>query len=127
MVGIAGLLGGILLAGACYEQVAAVLWPTGSTWCLVAAYALVLVGVLVAAALVAALLSRLIHMTALGLIDRVLGLVIGGFVTAMAWAALLTALLPVVPGVDALVADSPLAQVLLDWLTIVSGAGPAAA
>lgn len=101
------------------------LWPTGSTWCLVAAYALVLVGVLVAAALVAALLSRLIHMTALGLIDRIAGLVIGAFVTAMAWAALLAALLPVVPGIDALVADSPLAQVLLDWLTIVSGAGSA--
>ncbi len=84
MVGIAGLLGGILLAGAYYEQLAAALWPTGGTWHLVAAYALLLIGVLVAAALVAALLSRIIHMTALGLIDRVAGLAIGAFVTAMA-------------------------------------------
>lgn len=65
-------------------------------------------------------------MTALGLIDRIAGLVIGAFVTTMAWAALLTALLPVVPGLEALVAGSPLAQVLLGWLTIVSGAGSAA-
>jgi len=122
VVGIAGLLGGILLAGAYHERVAAVLWPEGGSWCPVAAYALTLVTVLIAAAVVAALLAHVIHLTALGLVDRIAGLVIGVFVAAMTWAVLLNALLSAVPGTEGLVAGSALAPVLLELLTTVSGA-----
>jgi len=125
VVGIAGLLGGVLLAGAYHERVAASLWPEGGGWCPVAAYALILVAVLIAAAAVATLLSRLVHLTALGLVDRIAGLVIGLFVTAMAWAVLLNALLSVVPGMQGLVAASALAPLLLDLLNAVSGANSA--
>ena len=122
VLGIAGLLGGLLLAGAYYRQVAASLWPAGETWSLFAAYALILVGVLAAAAVLAALLSRLIHMTALGLVDRIIGLVVGALVAAMAWAALLDMLQPLVPGIAGLISDSPFAHALADWLTHTSGA-----
>jgi len=123
VVGIAGLLGGVLVAGAYYRQAAAALWPGGETWAPVAAYALVLVGVLAAAAILAALLSRLIHMTALGLVDRILGLVVGALVAAMAWAALLNALQMVIPGVGSLVSDSSFARALVDWLASAATAG----
>jgi membrane protein required for colicin V production len=122
VVGIAGLLGGILLAGAYYNRVSAALWPDGGAWCPIAAYALILVAVLIAAALIATLLSRIIHLTALGLVDRIAGLVVGVFVAAMAWAALLNALLSLAPGMQDPVANSTLAPALLDLLTAVSSA-----
>ena len=119
VIGIAGLLGGILLAGSLHRQVAAVLWPSGGTWSLIAAYAVILIATLIAAALLAALLSRLIHMTALGMADRIVGLAAGAIVAALGWALLLALLVPLSPGLADLVSQSPIARLLIDW-------GPAA-
>lgn len=124
VIGIAGLLGGILLAGSLHQQVAAMLWPSGGTWSLIAAYAVVLIAMLILAALLAALLSRLIHMTALGMVDRIVGLAVGAIVTALGWALLLALLVPLSPGLADLVSQSPVARLLLDWSLAVDGLPP---
>ena len=115
VIGIAGLLGGILLAGSLHRQVAAMLWPSGGTWSLIAAYAVILIAMLIVAALLAALLSRLVHMTALGMVDRIVGLAAGAIVAALGWALLLALLVPLSPGLADLVSQSPIARLLIDW------------
>ena len=115
VIGIAGLLGGLVIAGSLHRQVAALLWPSGGTWSLIAAYAVVLIATLIVAALLAALLSRLIHMTALGMIDRLIGLAVGAIVATLGWALLLTLLVSLSSGFADLVSQSPIARLLLDW------------
>ncbi len=115
VIGIAGLLGGLVIAGSLHRQVAALLWPSGGTWSLIAAYAVVLIATLIVAALLAALLSRLIHMTALGMVDRLIGLAVGAIVATLGWALLLTLLVSLSPGFADLVSQSPIARLLLDW------------
>lgn len=115
VIGIVGLLGGILLAGTLHQQVAATLWPSGGTWSLIAAYALILIATLIVTALLAALLSRLIHMTALGTVDRMVGLAAGATAAALGWALLLALLVPLSPGLADLVSQSPIVRLLLNW------------
>jgi membrane protein required for colicin V production len=121
VLGIAGLLGGFFVAGLYYQQLAAKLWPDGALWTSAAAYVIILVAVLAAAALVAGMLSRLIHMTPLGIIDRVLGLAAGLVVAALGWALVFTIILATVPGADATLGDSELASELIRWLTAIRG------
>jgi len=121
IVGIAGLIGGILLAGAYYHELALKLWPAGGSWTNAAAYAIILFGTLLAAAIVAGLLSRLVHMTPLGIIDRALGLTAGLLVALLGWALVLTVIAAVIPGADTALADSALAYGLIHWLTAVRG------
>ena len=115
VIGIAGLLGGLVLAGALHRHVAATLWPSGGTWPLIAVYAVILIATLIIAALLAALLSRLIHMTALGVVDRIVGLAVGAIVAALGWALLLTLLASLSPSFADLVSQSSVARLLLDW------------
>ncbi len=120
IIGIAGLLGAILLAGSLHRQVAAMLWPSGGTWSLIAAYAVILIAALIMAALLAALLSHLIHMTALGIVDRIVGLATGAIVAALGWALLLALLVPLSTGLADLVSQSPVVRLLLDWSLTVN-------
>ena len=121
VVATAGLLGGFLLAGACYRDLASRLWPTGGAWTNAAAYALILFGVLLAAAIIASLLSRLVHMTPLGVVDRTLGLVAGLLLALFSWALLLTIVVTVIPGSDNALSDSALAYRLIRLLAHVRG------
>jgi membrane protein required for colicin V production len=121
VIGIAGLLGGLLVAGSLHRQVAAMLWPSGGTWSLIAAYAIILIATLVVAALLAALVSRLIHTTALGMVDRIVGLAAGAIVATMGWALLLALFVPLIPGFADLVSQSPVARLLLYWSLAVNG------
>ncbi len=121
VISVAGLFVGILLAGSLHRQAAATLWPSGGTWSLIAAYAVVLIATLFVAALLAALLSRLIHMTALGMIDRIVGLAVGAVVAILGWALLLALLVALSPGFADLVSQSPVARLLLDWSLAANG------
>jgi len=124
IVGIAGLLGGLVIAGAYYRELALKLWPDGGAWTSAAAYAIILLGVLVAAALVATILSRLIHMTPLGIVDRALGLAAGLLVGILGWGLVLTIAAAIIPGADEALADSALACTLMDLLANVRGLPP---
>jgi len=121
IVGIAGLIGGILLAGAFYQELALKLWPMGAWWSNAAAYAIILFGTLIAAGIVAGLLSRIVHMTPLGIVDRVLGLTAGLLAALLGWALVLTIIVAVIPGADTALADSALAYGLIHWLAAVRG------
>ncbi|MBN1152637.1 MAG: CvpA family protein [Dehalococcoidia bacterium] len=121
VIGVVGLLGALLLAGANYRELAQALWPTGGGWTSAAAYAIIFFGVLIATALIAGLLSRLIHMTPLGIIDRALGLTAGLLVALLGWGLVLTILMTAVPGADAALADSMLAYRLIQFLSAVRG------
>ena len=124
VLGIAGLLGGFFVAGLYYQQLATRLWPDGGAWTIAAAYAIIFVAVLAAAALMAGLLSRLIHMTPLGILDRVLGLAAGLLVAALGWALAFTVVLAVLPGADTILGESAIVSGLVGWLAAMRGLPP---
>jgi len=121
VVGVAGLLGGLVLAGTYYLQLAQALWPSGEAWARVAAFAIIFIAVLVLAAMVGAFLFRLVHMTPLGIIDRVLGLAAGLLIVGLSWALVLSLVLANVPGAHATVTDSSVAITLIRWLAAIRG------
>ena len=121
VIGIAALLLGLFLAGALYGDVAEALWPEGSGWSLAAAFALVLVGILIVGAIVAAIVSRAVHMTALGLVDRAIGLAAGVLVAIVAWGAVLALLMQIIPGMDGLMGESPVATLVVNWFVQLTG------
>ncbi|SIN69659.1 CvpA family protein [Halodesulfovibrio marinisediminis] len=76
---IAGVVGGFILANNYYEQLAIHLESLiDPKWANVASYALIFIGVLVVAALISALLRKLIGATGAALLDYTLGGVLGG-------------------------------------------------
>jgi len=121
VIGIAALLLGLFFAGAYYNEVASSLWPDGNSWSLAAAFALILVGTLMVGTIVAVIVSRAIHMTALGLVDRGIGCVAGVLVAVVAWGAVLTLLMLVVPGLDGLMGDSPVASLVVSLFGKLTG------
>jgi len=121
IVGVAGLLGGFLLAGTFYSQLALALWPSGDAWTKAAAFAIILIAILVAAAILAAFLFRLVHMTPLGIIDRIIGLAVGLVLVTLGWALVLTFVLANMPGADSALADSTVAIGLIRLLADIRG------
>jgi len=75
--GIAGLIGGIFLAGRYYDRLATLIFPPDATWANIAAYAIIAVATLVIAGVIGWLLSKLVNFVALGWLDRIVGLVLG--------------------------------------------------
>lgn len=124
VLGVAGLLVGFFVAGLYYQRLADRLWPDGGAWTTAVAYVIILVAVLAAAALIAGLLSRLIHMTPLGIVDRVLGLAAGLLVAALGWALAFTLVLAVIPGADATLGESVIVSGLVSWLAAMRGLPP---
>lgn len=127
VVSVAGLLGGLLLAGTFYQQLALALWPAGGAWTNAAAFAIILIAVLVAAAMLAAVLFRLVHMTPLGIVDRAVGFAVGLLIVALGWSLLLTFLLSNIPNADSVLADSTVAVALIHWLAAIRGLPPSRA
>jgi len=121
IVGIAALFAGVLLAGQFYQTVDQALWPEGSAWSAAAAYALVFFGVLMLGLLAATLLSRLIQMTVFGMVDRAVGLVAGATVAILLWGATIALLAQAITGMDAVLADSPVAALVAQWFVQLTG------
>src|SRR4030042_2737869 len=71
--GIAGLIGGIFLAGRYYDELAERLFPSGAIWGNIAAYAIIAVATLVVAGVIGWLLAKLVNFAALGWLDRLVG------------------------------------------------------
>jgi uncharacterized membrane protein required for colicin V production len=126
IVGIAGLLGSIAVAGAFYQALALKLWPDGGAWTRAAAYAIILIAILVIAAIVASVLARLVHMTPLGIVDRSVGLAAGLALALLGWALVLTLVVSIMPGPDTALSDSAVAQTLIRWLATARGIPPPA-
>jgi len=121
VIGIAALLLGVFLAGAYYDELAHSLWPDGTGWAMAAAFALILLCTLMVGTIVALIVARAVHMTALGLVDRALGCAAGVLVAMVAWGAVLALLTPVVPGIDALMEASPAASLVVSLFVKLTG------
>ncbi len=120
-IGIAGLLCGILMAGALHQRLALLLWPSGGSWSLAVAYIFVLLSVLAITAIVATLVARAVYQTPFGILDRMLGLAVGILIAVSAWALIITILLILFPAGRELIADSPVAQLIVRLLATFRG------
>jgi membrane protein required for colicin V production len=111
---LAGLVLGIFLAGRYYLPFSEHLTLISSpTWAKVAAFAIIFIGVMVVAAILARLLERAASVIMLGWANRLVGAIIGFVVGAMFCGAVLAIWVKYL-GVSGAIADSNIAPILLD-------------
>jgi membrane protein required for colicin V production len=111
--GIAGLIGGIFLAGRYYDELAALLFPSGATWGNIAAYAIIAIATLVVASVIGWLLAKLVNFAALGWLDRVMGFILGVVIGGLLCAAILAIVVKYYPGMEATINQSVIARFLV--------------
>jgi membrane protein required for colicin V production len=111
--GIAGLIGGIVLAGRYYDELAARLFPSGAIWGNIAAYAIIVVATLLVAGVIGWLLAKLVNFAALGWLDRVMGLILGVVIGGLLCAAILAIIIKFYPGMEATINHSVIARFLV--------------
>jgi membrane protein required for colicin V production len=110
--GIAGLIGGIVLAGRYYDELAARLFPSGAIWGNITAYAIILIVTLVVAGVIGWLLAKLVNFAALGWLDRVMGFILGVVIGGLLCAAILAIVVKYYPGMEATISQSVIARFL---------------
>ncbi len=111
--GIAGLIGGIVLAGRYYDELAAVLSSSGATWVNIAAYTIILIATLIVAGVIGRLVAKLVHLVLLGWLDRLVGCILGVFIGSLLCAAILAIVVKYYPGTEAVISQSGLARFLM--------------
>jgi membrane protein required for colicin V production len=114
--GIAGLIGGIVLAGRYYDELAALLFPSGAIWGNIAAYAIIVIGTLVVAGLIGWLLAKLVNFAALGWLDKFMGFILGVVIGGLLFAAILAIVLHFAdyyPGMEATINQSAIGRFLV--------------
>jgi membrane protein required for colicin V production len=111
--GIAGLIGGIVLAGRYYNDLAARLFPSGASWANIAAYAIIAIATLVVAGVIGWLLAKLVNFAALGWLDRVMGFILGIVIGGLLCAAILAIVVKYYPGMEATINQSVIARFLV--------------
>jgi len=117
--GIAGLIGGIVLAGRYYDELAAVLSSSGATWVNIAAYAIILLATLIVAAVIGSLVAKLVHFAALGWLDRLVGFIFGAVIGGLLCAAILAIVLKYYTGAGPLISQSVIARFLMDQFPLL--------
>jgi len=110
--GIAGLIGGIVLAGRYYDKLAARLFPSGAIWGNIAAYAIILLATLLVAGVIGWLIAKLVNFAALGWLDRVMGFILGVVIGGLLCAAILAIAVKFYPGMEATISQSVIAKFL---------------
>ena len=111
--GIAGLIGGIFLAGRYYDELAARLFPSGAMWGNIAAYAIILIATLVVAGVIGWLLAKVVNFVALGWLDKLVGGILGVVIGGLLCAAILAIVVKYYPGMDATINQSIIARFLV--------------
>jgi membrane protein required for colicin V production len=119
LFGVAGLVGGIVLAGRYYQALAAILSPSGAIWSEVAAYALIVIATLVAAGAIGWLVSHLVHITMLGWLDRLIGFVLGAVVGCLLCGAILAIISKYFPGSQSIISQSAVARFLMEQFPLL--------
>ena len=117
--GIAGLIGGIVLAGRYYDELAALLSSSGATWVNIAAYAIILIATLIVAGVIGRLVAKLVHLVLLGWLDRLVGCVLGVFIGGLLCAAVLAIVGRYYPGTEAVISQSGLAKFLMEQFPLL--------
>jgi len=111
--GIAGLIGGIVLAGRYYDDLATRLFPSGAIWGNIAAYAIILLATLLVAGVIGWLIAKLVNFAALGWLDRVMGFILGVVIGGLLCAAILAIAVKFYPGMEATISQSVIARFLV--------------
>jgi membrane protein required for colicin V production len=111
--GIAGLVLGIILAGRYYGPFAAVLSPGGASWAGIAAYAIILIATMIVAGVIGWIVARLVHITLLGWLDRLVGGILGVGIGLLLVAAILAIVSKYLPGAADAISKSALAGFLM--------------
>jgi membrane protein required for colicin V production len=111
--GIAGLIGGIFLAGRYYDELAALLFPSGATWANIVSYAIIAVATLVVAGVIGWLLAKLVNFAALGWLDKLVGCILGIVIGGLLCAAILAIVVKYYPGMEATINQSVIAKFLV--------------
>ena len=111
--GIAGLIGGIFLAGRYYDELAAQLFPSGAIWGNIAAYAIIAIATLVVAGVIGWLSAKLVNFAALGWLDKVMGFILGVVIGGLLCAAILAIVVKYYPGMEATISQSVIARFLV--------------
>jgi membrane protein required for colicin V production len=117
--GIAGLIGGIVLAGRYYQTLALLLSPGGATWAKIAAYAIILIVILIVASVIGWIVAKLVHITLLGWVDRLLGFIFGAAVGCMLCVAALAIVSKYLPGTEGTIAQSTVARFLMQQFPLL--------
>ena len=117
--GIAGLIGGIVLAGRYYGGLAALLSPSGATWANIAAYVIILLATLVVASVIGWLVAKLVHIIMLGSLDKLGGLVLGVVMGGLLCAAVLAIVGKYYPGTEAVISQSVIAKFLMEQFPLL--------
>lgn len=117
--GIAGLVGGIALAGRYYQPLASVLSPSGASWAGIAAYTTIIVVTLIVAGMLGWLVAKLVHITMLGWVDRLIGFILGAGVGSMLCAAILAILSKYLPSTEAVITQSVVAKFLMEQFPLL--------
>jgi membrane protein required for colicin V production len=123
--GIAGLIGGIVLAGRYYDELAAFIFPTGALWANIAAYAIILLATLLIAGVVGHFVAKLVHFAALGWLDRLVGCVLGVVIGGLLCAAVLAIVGKYYPGAEAVISQSVIARFLMEQFPLLLALLPA--
>jgi membrane protein required for colicin V production len=111
--GIAGLIGGIVLAGRYYDELAARLFPSSASWANIASYAIIAIATLVVAGVIGWLLAKLVNFAALGWLDRIMGLILGIVIGGLLCAAILAIVVKFYPGMETTINQSVIARFLV--------------
>lgn len=116
---IVGLVGGIALAGRYYQTLASIVSPSGAIWLGIAAYVIILVATLIVASIMGWLIARLVHITMLGWVDRVVGFVFGAGVGGMLCGAVLAIASKYLPGTEQAISHSAMAKLLMEQIPLL--------
>jgi uncharacterized membrane protein required for colicin V production len=122
---IAGLIGGIVLAGRYYDELAAFIFPTGALWANIAAYAIILLATLLIAGVVGHFVAKLVHFAALGWLDRLVGFILGIVIGGLLCAAVLAIVGKYYPGAEAVISQSVIARFLMEQFPLLLALLPA--
>lgn len=109
LFGIAGLIGGIVLAGYFYQPLALKLSSEGAIWSAVAAFAIIMVLTIIAVNIAGWFVAKALHALPFGWVDRLLGAIIGVFMGCLLCGAIFAVLCQFSSSVEIAVAQSALA------------------
>ena len=125
VLSLVGVIIGVILAGRFYEPFAGVLtFISQPSIAKIAAFAIILIGVMVIASVLASLIKWVISAALMGWINRLGGAVFGFLLGAVFCGALLTMWVKFL-GTGAAISDSSFARILLDGFPIVLALLPA--
>ena len=116
--GIAGLIGGIVIEGYWHESLALFLSPEGSIWSSIAAYAIIVISLLIFSTIISQLITKLIFAAMLGWLDRVIGFLLGAGI-GLALCIAFVAAISKVPGTEGFISHSTIAALLIKQLPMI--------